>query len=61
MLMWALLFLVVAVIAGALGFGGIAIVSIELAKVIFWLFLVLFVVALAYTLVTGRNPRPPPM
>ena len=59
MLIWALMFLVVAIIAGALGFGGVAVVSVEIAKVIFWLFLVLFVVALVYSLVTGRRPPPP--
>lgn len=59
MLSWALVFLVVAIIAGALGFGGVAVVSVELAKAIFWIFLILFAVSLVYSLVTGRRPPPP--
>ncbi|MBI1914697.1 MAG: DUF1328 domain-containing protein [Planctomycetes bacterium] len=46
MLRLALLFLVVSLIAALLGFGGIAFASAEIAKVIFFIFLVLFVVAL---------------
>jgi uncharacterized membrane protein YtjA (UPF0391 family) len=41
---WALVFLLVAIIAGALGFGGVA-VAIS-AKIIFFILLVLLVVAL---------------
>lgn len=54
MLQWALIFLVVAVIAGAMGFGGIAIISVELARVLFFVFLVLFVVSLIAGLLRGR-------
>ncbi len=43
MLKWALIFLAVAVIAGALGFTGVAGAAIGIAKVLFFLFLVLFV------------------
>jgi uncharacterized membrane protein YtjA (UPF0391 family) len=46
MLRLALLFLVVALIAAVFGFGGIAIASAEIAKILFFVFLVLFVVAL---------------
>ena len=46
MLQWALIFLVLALIAGALGFGGVAIISIELARIIFFVFLVLFAISL---------------
>jgi uncharacterized membrane protein YtjA (UPF0391 family) len=45
MLHWALTFLVVALIAGVLGFGGIASTSIEIAQILFVVFLVLFLVA----------------
>lgn len=41
-----LAFLVLAIIAGILGFGGVAIISIELAKVLFFIFLVLFIISL---------------
>lgn len=46
MLYYALVFLVVALIAGALGFGGIAGASVGIAKVLFFLFIILFVVSL---------------
>ena len=42
MLRWAFLFLVVALIAGLLGFTGIAGVSASIAQTLFFLFLVLF-------------------
>ncbi len=32
MLRWALIFLVVAIVAGILGFGGVAVISVEIAK-----------------------------
>lgn len=56
MLGWAIFFLLVAVVAGALGFGGVAAVSAEAAQLIFWVFIVLFVVAVLYHLFTGRRP-----
>lgn len=46
MLRWALLFLVVAIVAGVLGFTTIAGTAYLFAKVLFFVFLVLFVVAL---------------
>ena len=42
MLGWALTFLIVALIAGALGFGGIAGASAGIAQILFFVFLVLF-------------------
>lgn len=55
MLSWALTFLIVALIAGALGFGGIAGAATGIAKILFLVFGVLFVVSL----VAGRRPRSP--
>jgi uncharacterized membrane protein YtjA (UPF0391 family) len=46
LLRWALGFFVIALIAAVLGFGGIAVAAAGIAKIIFFLFLVLFVVAL---------------
>lgn len=43
---WALAFLIVALIAGVLGFGGIAIISIEIAKIIFFVAIILFLLSL---------------
>ena len=54
MLGWAVTFLVVAIIAAFLGFGGIAVASAGIAKMIFFVFLVLFAVTLIASLVRGR-------
>src|SRR5690606_33242189 len=54
MLGWTLLFLVVAIVAGVLGFGGIAGTAVGIAKILFFVFLVLFVVSLV---LGRRGPR----
>jgi len=46
MLMWALLFGILALIAGGLGFGGLARDFAAIAKVLFVLFLIIFLVIL---------------
>ncbi|GIL39758.1 hypothetical protein TMPK1_19950 [Rhodospirillales bacterium TMPK1] len=56
MLGWAITFLVVALIAAVLGFGGIAGTAVEIAKILFVVFLILFLVSLVWHLVSGRRP-----
>ena len=56
MLQWALTFLVIALIAAVLGFGGIAVVSIELARMIFGVFIVLFLIAALMHALRGKAP-----
>ncbi len=46
MLYYALMFLLIALIAGALGFGVVAFAAAEIARIVFFVFLVLFVVGL---------------
>ncbi|MDZ4848429.1 MAG: DUF1328 domain-containing protein [Pirellulaceae bacterium] len=46
MLSWALTFLIIALIAGVLGFGVVAGTAASIAKVLFFVFLVLFVIGL---------------
>jgi uncharacterized membrane protein YtjA (UPF0391 family) len=46
MLRWALAFFVIAIIAAVLGFGGIAVAAAGIAKILFYIFIVLFLVAL---------------
>jgi len=48
MLRLSLSFLVLALIAAVLGFSNIAIVSVEIAKFLFLLFLVLFIISLVF-------------
>jgi uncharacterized membrane protein YtjA (UPF0391 family) len=55
MLGWVVTFLIVALVAGLLGFGGIAGASIEIAKVIFFIAVVLFLVSAVVGLARGRR------
>ena len=48
MLRWSLAFLIVALIAGLFGFTPVAGASYEAAKILFFVFLVLFVVSLLF-------------
>ena len=57
MLYWAAVFFVIALVAGALGFGGLAAAAGGIAQILFYIFLVMFLVALIAGLV-GRS-RPP--
>jgi uncharacterized membrane protein YtjA (UPF0391 family) len=52
---WALSFLIIALIAAVLGFGGIAGLSIEIAKIIFFVAIVLFAISAMVALVSGRS------
>lgn len=58
MLGWALTFLVVALIAGVLGFTTVAGAAMGIAKILFFVFLILFVVSLVMHLVRGRGVGP---
>jgi uncharacterized membrane protein YtjA (UPF0391 family) len=59
MLGWALTFLIVALIAAVLGFGGIAGFAVEIAKIIFFVAIILFVISAIFGLVRGRSPTVP--
>jgi uncharacterized membrane protein YtjA (UPF0391 family) len=54
LLYYAIVFLVVALLAAALGFGGVAGTAMEGARLLFWVALVLFVVSAVVGLV--RRP-----
>jgi uncharacterized membrane protein YtjA (UPF0391 family) len=51
LLYYALVFLVVAVVAAALGFGGVAGVALEGARLLFWVAIVLFIAFLVASLI----------
>jgi uncharacterized membrane protein YtjA (UPF0391 family) len=55
MLGWVVTFLIVALIAGILGFGGVAGASIEIAKIIFFIAVVLFLVSALVGVARGRT------
>ena len=46
LLHYAIVFLVVALVAAAVGFGGVAGFAMDAARLLFWVFIVLFVVSL---------------
>ncbi|HSU41192.1 MAG TPA: DUF1328 domain-containing protein [Polyangiaceae bacterium] len=48
MLHWAAVFFVIALIAAVFGFGGIAASAVGIAKILFFVFLVLAVVSLLF-------------
>jgi len=50
LLHWAVIFLVVALVAGLLGFGGVAGTAMEGARLLFWVALVFLVVSLVFGL-----------
>jgi uncharacterized membrane protein YtjA (UPF0391 family) len=58
MLHWALTFLVLGLIAALFGFTGIAGASIEIAKVLFFVFLAIFAVMLLMGATRGRGTLP---
>ena len=50
MLKWAIIFLVIAVIAGGLGFSGVARGAANISRILFGLFLILFLIFLVLAL-----------
>jgi uncharacterized membrane protein YtjA (UPF0391 family) len=48
MLRWTVTFLIIAIIAAVLGFGGIAAGAASIAKILFFIFLVLFIISLIF-------------
>jgi uncharacterized membrane protein YtjA (UPF0391 family) len=54
MLRWALIFLVIAIVAAILGFGGLAGDLAWIAKILLFVFLILFVISL----IMGRRATP---
>jgi len=55
LLKWAAIFFVIAMIAAAFGFSGIAAGAAGIAKILFYLFLAIFVMLLIAGIVVGRK------
>ena len=55
MLYWAAVFFIIAIIAAVFGFGGVYVAAAGIAKILFFVFLVLFVISLVAGAV--RRPR----
>jgi uncharacterized membrane protein YtjA (UPF0391 family) len=56
MLGWAVTFLIIALVAALFGFGGIAGTAVEIAKLIFFVAIVLFAISAVIGLLRGRSP-----
>jgi uncharacterized membrane protein YtjA (UPF0391 family) len=54
LLHYAVVFLVVALVAAALGFGGVAGTAMEGARILFWVAIILFVISLVGGMVRRR-------
>jgi len=59
LLKWALIMLVVSLVAALFGFTDLAAASAEVARVLFYIFLVIFLVLLVLGLMAGRAARGP--
>lgn len=59
MLNYVVTFFILAVIAGLLGFGGLAADFAGIARFLALIFVILFVASLIYSLISGRRPNPP--
>jgi|TARA_R110000782_G_scaffold102483_10_gene189595 uncharacterized membrane protein YtjA (UPF0391 family) len=54
MLRWAVIFFIIAIVAAVFGFGNIAAGATDIAKILFFLFVLLFLVSLIMGLVKGK-------
>ena len=55
MLRWAMAFLILALVAAVLGFGGVAVAATGIARFLFYLFLLVFLVTLVAHLTSDRG------
>ena len=51
----AVTFLIVALVAAVLGFGGVAVISVEIAKIIFFVAIILFLISAIFGFMRGRS------
>jgi len=56
LLYWAVVFLIIAIIGAALGFGGLAGTAMEGARLLFWIAIILFIISLVAGLVRRGRP-----
>lgn len=56
MLQYAISFLVLALVAAILGFGGLAAMSVEIARLLFGVFIILFLITAVMHVMRGKAP-----
>lgn len=54
LLYWALIFLIIAIVAAIFGFGGVAGTAMEGARILFWVAIILLILSLVFGLVRRR-------
>lgn len=59
MLMWAIIFFVISIIAALFGFGGIAVAAAGIAQILFFIFLIAFIVTAIFVLVDWTRRKTP--
>ncbi len=57
MLKWAVIFFLISVVAGLMGFTGIAVGAAQIAKVLFFICITLFLIFLVIGLLAARKLR----
>jgi uncharacterized membrane protein YtjA (UPF0391 family) len=57
MMRWAIVFLVIGLVLGVLGFGGLGGAFVEIAKVLFFIALAIFVILLILGLIAGKKVK----
>lgn len=57
MLRWAVIFLVVGLVLAVLGFGGIGGAFVDIAKVLFFIAIAIFVILLVLGLIAGKKVK----
>ena len=56
MLRWALIFLLISIVAALFGFTGLSLATADVARIIFYIFLVLLLISLIAHAMRGRGP-----
>ncbi len=56
LLYWAVVFLIIAVVAALFGFGGVAGTAMAGAKILFWIAIILFVISLIFGMMRRGRP-----
>ena len=54
MLKWALIFFVISIIAGGLGFSGLSAAAAGLARLLFFIAMVIFIIFIGLALISGE-------
>jgi uncharacterized membrane protein YtjA (UPF0391 family) len=53
MLKWAIIFLIISLVAGALGFSNVSSLTGRLSKILFAIFFILFLIVLVFAFMAG--------